>query len=133
MKELKPEEAEAAEEAAGTGGGAGEPKFQYVCKVSESDRAAARAEAFGRAKQDAADMARAAGTELAELRHVSGVVTSPSASEGGEPAFMQAMVQQMSGSAAPAAAEPVPDEASAVAPMPVTLQIAVTASFSVKQ
>jgi hypothetical protein len=58
-KKLSPEDAEAAEEAMMKAGG-GEPAFQYVCKVSAADLAAARAEAFVKAKLEAAAMAKAA-------------------------------------------------------------------------
>jgi len=61
LKKRTPEELEAAEEATGTKDGAAEPGFQYVCKISDTDRAAALAEAYKKAKQDAAGMARAVG------------------------------------------------------------------------
>lgn len=137
-KKMTPEEAEALEEAAGAkggggaGGAAGEPTFQYVCMVSDADRAAARAEAFQKAKQNAAETAKAAGAELAALRNITAQAASPTAVEGGSEMFTRAIMQQMAGPAGTAAGEPSPDEASGPAPAPVALQITVTASFAVK-
>jgi len=97
LKKLTPEELEAAEEAHGTKSGAGEPRLQYVCKISHADRDAAQAEAFQKARQDAADLAKAAGTELAALRHLSSVQSSPTAVEDADQLFSRAMMQQMTG------------------------------------
>jgi uncharacterized protein YggE len=129
-KKLSPEDAEAAEEAMMKAGG-GEPAFQYVCKVSAADLAAARAEAFVKAKLEATAMAKAAGGELGALRHLSGMATSPTALEGAEQA-MPAFLQQMVASTATAVAEVASDEAIAGAPVTVMLQVTVTASFSLK-
>lgn len=133
-KKLTPEEEEALEEAGGAGaGGSGEPTFQYVCKIPDAERAAARTEAFQKAKQDAADLARAAGSELAGLRQMTATVTSPTAAEGRGAEFAQTLMQQMTGNyTSVVMPEAVTDEASAFGPMPVTLQISVTASFAVK-
>jgi hypothetical protein len=132
LKKLTPEELEAAEEA-GAKAGAGEPVFQYLCKVSEADRAAALAEAYEKAKHDAASLARAAGSELAALRHVSSLATSPTAVDDTDQVFKRMMSQQMMGGApAPTPTETPAGQAGAPGPTPVELQITVTASFSIK-
>lgn len=78
-KKLTPEEQELAEELAGLGGRRGgsdgpqpgEPLFVFVCKISDAEREKALAEAFQKARQDAARLARAAGAELGTLHQLS--------------------------------------------------------------
>jgi hypothetical protein len=50
----------------------GEPRFVYVCKISDADEKKALAEAFAKAKAHAAELSRAAGAELGALRSLSG-------------------------------------------------------------
>jgi hypothetical protein len=81
-EELSPEEEEAAEESEEdmdqmmyTGQQQpkpGEPRFVYVSAISEKDRAKAFAEAFERAKADAARLAQAASAQLGPLVQLSG-------------------------------------------------------------
>lgn len=127
------EGADDAEDEADSQGSVAEPTFLYIGKVPEAERAAAKTEAFQKAKKDAADIAKAAGAELAGLRGLSCVVSSPTAAaDGTDQGFMKALMQQMSASTALAAAEAPTDEASASSPIPVSLQITITASFDVK-
>ncbi len=78
-EELSPEEEELAEEMADmmdyTGQEEvkpGEPYFLYVARISEEDRSKAFAEAFAKAKGQAAELARAAGARLGPLVALSG-------------------------------------------------------------
>jgi uncharacterized protein YggE len=78
-EQLSPEEQEAAEESedaqmrmyeSSEGPKPGEPVFLYVGKIPDPDRAKALAEAFGKAKAEAARLAEAAGVTLGALRYV---------------------------------------------------------------
>lgn len=78
-EQLSPEEQEAAEESeeaqmrvyeSNEGPKPGEPVFFYVCKIPDADRAKALAEAFAKAKAQAAQFAEAAGVTLGALRHL---------------------------------------------------------------
>ncbi|HEX4796675.1 MAG TPA: SIMPL domain-containing protein [Humisphaera sp.] len=136
-KQLSPEEQEALEEAqamqaaSGAPGGApGEPTFQYVCKVPDADQVSAIAEAFKKAKSDAANLAKATGGELGALIHVSSVISSPSPGEDESNAYARLMMRQMTGEAAPG---PTPTgEAVSNQAGPLELQVSVTASFALK-
>ena len=50
----------------------GEPRFVYVCKISDADEKKALAEAFAKAKAHAAELSHAAGTSSERLRSLSG-------------------------------------------------------------
>jgi uncharacterized protein YggE len=83
---LSPEEQEIAEETAQEtpgdpfGGGssddeasaAGQPQLLFVAKLADKDRQAATAEAFAKAKKQAAELARAAGMDLGRLTSLGG-------------------------------------------------------------
>jgi hypothetical protein len=79
---LSPEEQEVAEEAAaeiarqsGSGEEAAapnEPRFAFVAKLTAADRQKALAEAFAKAKSQAAELAKAAGAEMGPLTSISG-------------------------------------------------------------
>jgi len=56
----------------------GEPVFLYVSKVSDDEKAKALAQAFRKAKRDAAVLAQAAGAELAALHHLENDVSQNS-------------------------------------------------------
>jgi uncharacterized protein YggE len=77
-EKLSPEEQEIAEEMMGMSGrgeeplSVGQPNFVYVAAISEKDRRQALAEAFGKAKAQAAELAQAAGVQLGPLVSLSG-------------------------------------------------------------
>ena len=127
-KALTPEEQEILEEAQGMNQGAAnpaDPVFQYICKISEEDRAAALADAFRQATADAARMAKAAGSELGHLRRVNGIMSSGS----GENDDREMYIRQMN----PMAATPaITGEATASVPGEVELRVTVTASYDLK-
>lgn len=131
-KELTPEEQEEMEEMAGMmdedeqAAAPGEPSFEFVARFAAADREAAMAEAFKKARADAARLAAAAGGSLGELRTVSG---STSAEGGGdEDTYERAMMMQMGMNPAESPA----DEATAQEPGPVSLRTTVTAGFALK-
>lgn len=138
MKATTPEEQEAMEEAVamqvnngGVTAGPGDPSFLYVCKVSEADRAAALAEAFQKAKSEAARLAKAAGTELGALKQLTAAVSAPGGADNEQQAYMRMSMRQM-GMNSPEIAEPNADEATAPIAGPLELQIVVTATFNLK-
>lgn len=83
-KQLTPQEKELEEELAAAGGGddfnqygepqarPGEPSFAFVATITQEERSAALAEAFGKAKQQAGQVAQAAGLKLGALIEVTG-------------------------------------------------------------
>ncbi len=137
-EEPTPEEAELAEEmeemASGFGGREGpkpgEPVFVFVARISAVDREQALAEAFREAKQEAAQLAKAAELELGALRSLRGgggieadngddyrmLYNSP---------FQAALRHQMSG-------HDRTGEAIGVSPGPLKFKVTVTAAFAVK-
>ncbi len=138
-RKLSPEEQEAMEEAQGlaqangNNPSPGDPTFSYVCKVSAEDRDAAMAEAFRKAKVEAARLAKAAGADLGNLRTLGSVINSPTGTTLDEQqAYMRMAMRQMGVDAAAAAATSDTAEGEAVSPNPgsVELQVVVTASFA---
>jgi uncharacterized protein YggE len=130
-KAATPEEQEVIEEAQGLAQGAanpGDPVFQYACRISNEDQAAAMAEAFAKAKADAARQAKAAGAELGNLRHLRAAANSEG---GGSDDEREMYMRRMSGNT-PAAMEAGQGEATASAPGAVELHVAVMASFDLK-
>jgi hypothetical protein len=60
----------------------GEPMFLYVSKISEPERAKILSQAFKRAKEEAGQLAKAAGVELGALHHLEdSVVPAPGLDE----------------------------------------------------
>ena len=138
-EELSPEEAELAEENEEDSeqmfyGGQqqakpGEPRFIYVAKISDEDRAKACAEAFEYAKADAARLTDAAHAKLGDLQNLSGMNesgTDPEAyQEWGN--YQYQMIQRAQRQSTATGTE-------AVGPHPGTLKyhVTVTASFGLK-
>jgi len=77
-KPLTPEQEEVAEENQGMNNNNDgqpnprDPAFTFVCKISDEDRAAARAEAYKKARDDAQRLAKAANVELGSIRFIGG-------------------------------------------------------------
>jgi uncharacterized protein YggE len=135
FKKLSPQEEELAEEAQLTQGQEGEPKrgeptFAFVAKLSEADLAKATAEAFQKARHEAAKLAQAAGAELGRLHHLESQNGGLSAEEtaymsySGRMAYQARMAQNF----------PAPERPEAVGNQPgqVTYRVAVTAAFLLK-
>jgi uncharacterized protein YggE len=126
------EEQEAREERAGQDGSdeqappPGQPVFLYVAKISDQQRAEVLADAFKKAKSNAADLAKAAGAELGALKQLQ----SQAAPDMEQYQMMQYgrynpyLMNQ--------AQNPDPNEAIAAQPGPVTLRLTVSASFAIK-
>jgi hypothetical protein len=132
MKKLSPEEQEVAEEAAGMKPpGAGDPVMLFVCKITDAERAAALAEAYQKSKQDAAELAKAAGAELGALRHVDKSFTAPTVTGDPDQVFKQLLSQQTGGAVPPTPDVPS-DEATSRNPISVELEITLTSSFATK-
>jgi len=102
--------------------------FLFVVRITPEERAKALAEAFEKARSSAAGLAKAAGRELGPVQRLSSrsTIESPMAeyeSYRYGPAYNRWARQ---------AAEVDPDEAAGPQPTSVTLELAVTASFSLK-
>lgn len=133
-KQLTPQEKELEEEQAAAGGDdfnqygepqakPGEPSFVFVATITQEERSAALAEAFGKAKQQAAHVAQAAGLKLGALMEVAGQ-SSADFSEGLDPytAYQLRQRGQIGG-------EGNQDEATSPTPGPVTAIANVQAKF----
>lgn len=148
--DLSPEDQEAAEEAAASDGSSfavpswddgsrqpkpGEPLFLYVAKISPEEHAKALADAFAKARTDAAALSKAAGAELGPLKSLSGTRSMGGASNEWAAMrynpFLQQMMQQMGGdeNGEPAGAA---SEAIGPAPQEVTLNVSVVAQFALR-
>lgn len=136
FEKLSPQEEELAEEMRMSGmmGGQeepkrGEPLFVYVGKIGETDAAKALAEAFAKAQQEAAELAKAAGVDLGPLHHLE---TQQQA--GSEEDYAYAMRYNAYGQyrqpMPPALAQP--REAVSMRAGPVIYRVAVAAQFQVK-
>ena len=108
----------------------GEPVFVFVAKISAADREKAMAEAFRSAKQDAAQLAKAADLELGSLRSLKGG-RGIEAEDGADyrmldnTPFGRAMCQQMAG-------HDHTGEAIGAGPGIQKYKVAVNATFAVK-
>lgn len=133
-EELSPEEQELAEEMeqmrSSYGSGEeqpGEPTFLFVAAVSGQQRAAATAEAFRKARDQATQLAEAAGAQLGSLRHLSSQRSAQLDYNDymGYGNLYRLAQQQM---ATPGASEP----AEAVGPRPgtVSYEVIISASFA---
>jgi hypothetical protein len=111
----------------------GEPLFLFVARVSDDERAKALAEAFRKAKRQAARLAEAAGTELGTLRHLDGQSTGVPGDDSPpyyNPYAMRAL-RALQGAQADDTEERS-REAVATQAGPVTYRVAVTAAFALK-
>lgn len=137
--QLTPEEQEALEEMEAQGydpyGGQeakpGEPTFLFVASISETEREKAEAEAFQKAKQNAARLAKAAGAGLGKLQSLAGAA-QPGADEtdyasvyGGYNMAAYRMLQAMQGGGQPDSES----EAIGMTPAKVTYRVTMTAGF----
>lgn len=135
-KQASAEEQEAREEAAGqdpdemnmnngAGGAPGDPGFVFVSKIDDAERAKAMAEAFGKAKANAAELAKAASAQLGALKNV----TSNNMPDMEQYQYMQ--YQRYNGGMNPAMNA---DEGEAIGAQAtaVTMKVAVSASFGLK-
>ena len=147
LKDMKltPQEEELAEEMAalagqfGPGGTMndpkrGEPTFVFVAKVPEAERAKAMADAYQKARAEAARLAQAAGMELGTLRQLHHQPQAPGAEmqfPGDYEGHGYPSPYRMRG--LPAGDENAPDEAVGTQPGKVTLRLTVTAAFALQQ
>jgi uncharacterized protein YggE len=133
-KQLTPQEKELEEELAASGGDdfnqygepqakPGEPSFMFVAAISQEERAAALAEAFAKAKQQAAQVAQAAGLKLGALIEVAGQ-SSADFPEGLDPYTMYQLRHR-----GQQGVEANEDEATSPLPGPVTAVANVQAKF----
>lgn len=143
--ELTPEEQEEMEEAEGMvmdvydgmpqAATPGEPVFVFVSKVPAAERDAATAEAFKKAKAEAARLASAGGAQLGEIRQVTGQTASVTDDSDDANDFYnggyqyQAQVMRQLGLNVPGTNA---EEAAGFEPGPVALQVMVTATFAIK-
>jgi uncharacterized protein YggE len=109
----------------------GTPYFEYVHKVTDEERAKATADAFARARDDAARLAKAAGAELGPVQSLSDQVTSGAEGEemyGGSAAerwmYSEMQEHRINSSGAGEVIGPQPGD--------VSLQVAVVAAFALK-
>jgi uncharacterized protein YggE len=110
----------------------GEPMFLFVCKLSEADRAKARAEAYTKAKREAENLARAAGARLGELNTLSGQST-PGADLDEVSGMSRAMYYSMRHAFANQEASSIDSgEAASPAPGKITVRISVSATFNLR-
>lgn len=105
----------------------GEPAFLFVHVITEPEQNKALADAFAQAKRSAERLAKASGSDLADLKTLS--ATSSTGVENGDAqsAFYAAIM-----SGRPSPNESVVVEATSPQPGPVTSRITVNASFGLK-
>jgi len=141
----KPEEAaeeqELAEEAAGMGDDdgspnaakPGEPRFTFVARVSDQDRAAASKEAFDKARAAAAQVAQAAGGKIGRLRSASARVGSAAGNEDDDPTMaIYAQYMQSTGMGGGESTSDAAGEAAGAEPGLVSLKVTVSATFALE-
>lgn len=105
----------------------GQPSFVVVGRITEQEHLELLTESVAKARESAARLAKAAGSQLGELKSLSATSTSIDPSDpNGNARFY--MYQMMSGSGPDGAANP--GEAVSLRPGAVTYHIRVTASFS---
>ena len=105
----------------------GEPQFVYVARLSEAEQARVAAEAFAKAKTEAARLAKAAGADLGALRQLSSQV-APAKNEENENPYYAYLASAMGG----VRANPSNSEAVGPQPSEVSVRVVVTAAFAVK-
>jgi uncharacterized protein YggE len=113
----------------------GEPIFIFVSRISDTERDKALAEAFQKAKVQAARLAKAAGAELGELKSLSGHSTSPNEynSYGRYNQFAYQALQMARAQAGIDDDEGNDTEALGAEPGPVKINVTVTAAFDLKR
>jgi uncharacterized protein YggE len=112
----------------------GEPTFMFVRKISEADRDKALAEAFGKAKKEAARLARAAEAELGALQQLGGQNMSRDMEDFPgmyDPYYSRRMLRQMR-DAFGSDGEQQTSEAIGAQPGKVVYRVMVSASFTLK-
>jgi uncharacterized protein YggE len=137
LKQLSPQEEEAAEETAAEVGMSGEepqrgePLILYVSKISEEEHDKALAEAFQKARREAGRLARSAGAELGPLHHLANTSQSGGDIDPEMYAYSRAnYYRMMQGNRS---GEDRATEAVGVQPGKTTFRVMVTASFLVKK
>ncbi len=140
-EELSEEEKELAEEAEGMMNSfgeekvpVGEPQFVFLAQISDDEHKTAMAEAFSKAKEQAAKLALAAGVKLGPLVALSGQGGGNNAFEnqmmhGGMGYRQQQYLQQLIGAGSMPGMTPKSNEAISSGVGPVTFQFNVQASF----
>ena len=139
IKSLSPQEEELADESGAMSGMGmdnepprGEPMFMFVSKISEEDHAKVLAEAFQRAKKEAARLAKAAGSDLDSLHHLNN--SAGPTNEYDESAMYDRMsYYRMSRMRGGQPADDHATEAIGLLPGKATYRVTVTASFSLKK
>lgn len=110
----------------------GEPVFAFVARISDADRDKAMAEAFGKAKDQASRLAKAAGAQLGGVKSLSatGQTSNIYDQYGGYTPYMYRAVQMMRQQQAGSDDENVDaKEALGTEAGPVKFNVTVTASF----
>jgi uncharacterized protein YggE len=141
---LSPEEEEMAEETALMMANSGEeqikpgePQFLYVARFSDEQRNRAMTEAFNKAKNNAAELAQAAGVKLGPLVALSGGgggnVDFNSASYGTYRYAQQEYLQRLLGGQGPFGLDATTNEAMSMDPSSLKLNCRVAALFSIQQ
>jgi uncharacterized protein YggE len=123
------EEMQGAEEAAGGGAEArpGEPAFLFVHVVTEAEQNKALADAFAQARRSAERLAKAAGSDLGDLKTLSATSSTAGDNNDAQSIFYAAMMAGRTPSN-----EPAVIEATSPQPGPVSSRLAVNATFGLK-
>ena len=145
-KELTPEQEEMLEEmedfrSYSTSGefAPGDPVFLFVARITDQQRAQAEAEAFRKAREQAARLAKAAGAQLGPVRNLSTLGAREQAYSslnysryggGHNSAYIYSVMQHLQQNQD--SAEPNPNEAIGFVPGPIRYPITISASFSIK-
>ncbi|MEX2216059.1 MAG: SIMPL domain-containing protein [Phycisphaeraceae bacterium] len=114
-------------EEGGQGMRPGEPSFTFVARIPSEERASAMADAFKKAKANAAEVALAAGVGLGELSRVAGQSSGVSEDYSDEYRYFRQMNAMYS-----RGGNDDPGEATSLSPGMVTFNVYVTVSFSIK-
>lgn len=133
-KALTPEEQELAEEAAAQNNGGdpgpkpGEPSFVYVYKLTDADKAKLRADAFASAKNQAGNLAAAAGKSLGPVHEISsGAIPAQS-----DNPYANYMAMMNGGGDASGQPNEDTSEATGATPTSVSYALNVSASFALQ-
>jgi uncharacterized protein YggE len=138
---LSPEEEELQAEMAqmmggGQGPSPGEPQFTFVLKVTPDEKAKLTAEAFQKAKSEAARLATAADAKLGKLTSLAGSTQSAAAGDDyssyGGNAYMYQMMRQQAAQLAAVGGAAAEDEAIGMNPAKVKLSVMVQAHFALE-
>jgi uncharacterized protein YggE len=106
--------------------------LMFVSRVSEEERAKLLAEAFGKAKEDATRLAKAAGGALGPIRQLTSAANAQGESDASERYNEYMYQRRMMGQQMPGAGGEDPAEAVSMTPGKITYRVMVTAAFAMK-